>query len=87
MTSCTGFPVTLPYSLRRWSATVTATMDHNYTKDMMIGLAVGFMILPMVFVCLRVWAKVLAKRLALDDYLTMASLVSNRLHDRFEIDA
>jgi hypothetical protein len=43
---------------------------------MMISLAVGFMILPLVFVCLRVWAKVLAKRLAWDDYLTMAALVS-----------
>jgi hypothetical protein len=51
-------------------------MDHNYTKDMMIGLAVGFMILPIVFVSLRVWAKILAKRLAWDDYLTMAALVS-----------
>ena len=51
-------------------------MDHNYTKDMMIGLAVAFMILPVVFVSLRVWAKVLAKRLAWDDFLTIAALVS-----------
>jgi hypothetical protein len=58
-------------------------MDHNYTKDMMIGLAVGFMILPIVFVSLRVWAKILAKRLAWDDYLTMAALVSDPLHGVF----
>jgi hypothetical protein len=51
-------------------------MNHNYTKDMMIGLAVGFMILPVFFVSLRIWAKVLAKRLAWDDYLTIAALVS-----------
>jgi hypothetical protein len=51
-------------------------MDHNYTKDMMISLAVGFMILPVVFVSLRIWAKVLAKRTAWDDYLTIAALVS-----------
>jgi hypothetical protein len=52
-----------------------ATMNHNYTKDMMIGLAVGFMILPVVFVALRIWAKVLSKRLAWDDYLTFGALV------------
>jgi hypothetical protein len=64
------------YLSRRLCAPIKAIMDHNYTKDMMIGLAVGFMILPVVFVCLRVWAKVLAKRLAWDDYLTIAALVS-----------
>lgn len=49
-------------------------MDHNYTKEMMIGLAVGFMILPVIFVGLRIWAKVISKRLAWDDYLTIAAL-------------
>lgn len=57
-----------------------ATMNHNYTKDMMIGLAVAFMILPVTFVSLRIWAKVLAKRLAWDDFLTIAALVSLRIH-------
>jgi hypothetical protein len=50
-------------------------MNHNYTKDMMISLAIGFMLLPIVFVGLRIWAKVLAKRTAWDDYLTIAALV------------
>ena len=51
-------------------------MRHNYTKGSMIGLAVAFMVLPLAFVCLRVWAKVLAKRFAWDDYLSIAALVS-----------
>jgi hypothetical protein len=53
-------------------------MQHNYTKEMMIRLAVAFMILPIIFVSLRIWAKVLSKRLAWDDYLTVAALVSQR---------
>jgi hypothetical protein len=56
-------------------------MQHNYTKDMMIRLAVAFMILPTIFVSLRIWAKVIAKRLAWDDYLTIAALVSHRNHN------
>jgi hypothetical protein len=51
-------------------------MNHNYTKEMMISLAIGFMLLPIVFVALRIWAKILAKRTAWDDYLTVAALVS-----------
>lgn len=52
------------------------TMNHDYTKGQMIGLAVGFMIIPTVFYSLRVWAKLLVKRFAWDDYLTGAALVS-----------
>jgi positive regulator of sigma E activity len=51
-------------------------MNHNYTKEMMISLAICFMLLPVSFVALRIWAKVLAKRTAWDDYLTVAALVS-----------
>jgi hypothetical protein len=54
-------------------------MNHNYTKEMMISLAVCFMLLPVLFVALRIWAKVLAKRTAWDDYLTVAALVSQDL--------
>lgn len=54
-------------------------MQHNYTKEMMIGLAVGFMILPVVFIGLRIWAKVISKRMAWDDYLAIAALVSKTL--------
>ncbi|KAH7094484.1 hypothetical protein FB567DRAFT_4739 [Paraphoma chrysanthemicola] len=60
--------------LSRLSIRTLATMNHNYTKGMMVSLAIIFMILPLVFVCLRVWAKVLAKRLAWDDFLTIAAL-------------
>ncbi|KAF1849777.1 uncharacterized protein K460DRAFT_3527 [Cucurbitaria berberidis CBS 394.84] len=49
-------------------------MNHNYTKSMMIGLGVAFLILPLVFVCLRLWAKRLIKRIGWDDYLTIAAL-------------
>lgn len=52
------------------------TMNHDYTKGQMIGLAVGFMIIPTVFYGLRMWAKLLVKRFAWDDYLTGAALVS-----------
>ncbi|KAI8206869.1 hypothetical protein K4K58_006189 [Colletotrichum sp. SAR11_239] len=44
-------------------------MNHDYTKGQMIGLAVGFMIIPTIFYVLRIWAKLLVKRFALDDYL------------------
>lgn len=53
-------------------------MNHNYTKSMMISLAIAFMILPLVFVILRLWAKRLSKRIGWDDYLTIAALVSGR---------
>lgn len=52
------------------------TMNHDYSKGQMIGLAVGFMIIPTVFYGLRIWAKLLVKRFAWDDYLTGAALVS-----------
>ncbi|KAJ0301593.1 uncharacterized protein N0V96_007566 [Colletotrichum fioriniae] len=50
------------------------TMNHDYTKGQMIGLAIGFMIIPTAFYGLRVWAKLLVKRFAWDDYLTGAAL-------------
>jgi hypothetical protein len=42
---------------------------------MMVGLAIAFMILPFVFVGLRLWAKRIAKRFGWDDFLTIAALV------------
>jgi hypothetical protein len=42
---------------------------------MMVGLAIAFMVLPFVFVCLRLWAKRIAKRVGWDDFLTIAALV------------
>lgn len=51
------------------------TMNHEYTKGQMIGLAIVFMIIPTVFYGLRLWAKLLVKRFAWDDYLTGAALV------------
>ncbi|KAK7708682.1 hypothetical protein SLS63_013452 [Diaporthe eres] len=56
------------------------TMNHDYTKGQMIGLAVGFMIIPTVFYGLRVWAKLLVKRFAWDDYLTGAALTKFALN-------
>ncbi|KAF3048401.1 hypothetical protein E8E12_011767 [Didymella heteroderae] len=35
-------------------------MKHNYTKGSMIGLSVAFMILPLTFMSLRTWAKIIA---------------------------
>ncbi|ORY11358.1 hypothetical protein BCR34DRAFT_624866 [Clohesyomyces aquaticus] len=34
-------------------------MNHDYSKGQMIGLAIGFMIIPIVFFGLRLWAKTL----------------------------
>jgi hypothetical protein len=50
-------------------------MNHTYSKSMMVALAVAFMVLPFVFVCLRLWAKTIAKRVGWDDLLTIAALV------------
>ncbi|KAF1354217.1 hypothetical protein EJ07DRAFT_133366 [Lizonia empirigonia] len=52
-------------------------MQHNvnYTKGGMIGLSIAFMILPLAFMCLRAWAKLIAKRFALDDYLAFGALL------------
>ncbi|KAI8934140.1 hypothetical protein NX059_008895 [Plenodomus lindquistii] len=50
-------------------------MLHNYSKGMMIALSIVFMILPLVFVCLRLWAKRLAKRIGWDDILTIGALL------------
>ncbi|KAI3390610.1 hypothetical protein diail_9089 [Diaporthe ilicicola] len=49
-------------------------MTHDYTKGQMIGLAVGFMVISIVFYAFRVWARLLVKRFALDDYLAGAAL-------------
>lgn len=52
-------------------------MLQNYSKELMIGLAVTFMALPIIFVGLRIWAKLLsAKRIGWDDYLAGFAAVS-----------
>lgn len=51
-------------------------IDH-YSKDEMVGLGATFLVLPCVFVSLRVWAKWLSRRsLQWDDYLIFPALVS-----------
>lgn len=50
-------------------------MIHDYSKGQMVGLAIGFMLLPMFFYALRIWAKLLVKRFTLDDYVAGAALV------------
>ncbi|EMD60130.1 hypothetical protein COCSADRAFT_164265 [Bipolaris sorokiniana ND90Pr] len=49
-------------------------MNHNYSKDLMIGLAIAFAILPTFFVSLRIWAKRISKRIGWDDFLTLGAL-------------
>lgn len=57
--------------------TMGIQMNHDYSKGQMIGLAVGFIIIPTFFYALRLWAKMLvAGRFAWDDYLTGLALVS-----------
>lgn len=57
---------------------IATKMQHNvnYTKGGMIGLSIAFMVLPIAFMCLRAWAKLIAKRFASDDYLAFGALVS-----------
>ncbi|KAM0506001.1 hypothetical protein D7B24_004132 [Verticillium nonalfalfae] len=50
-------------------------MTHEYTKNQMIGLAVGFMFLPIIFYGLRIWARLIIKRITLDDYLAGAAMI------------
>jgi hypothetical protein len=52
------------------------SQEYTYSKGQMIGLAIGFMILPTIFYGLRVWARLLINRITLDDYLAGAALVS-----------
>ncbi|KAL1966804.1 hypothetical protein VTN77DRAFT_3769 [Rasamsonia byssochlamydoides] len=50
-------------------------MLQSYSQSQMIGIGIAFMILPIVFVGLRVWAKAIGRRkLSLDDYLIFVSL-------------
>ncbi|KAI1091711.1 hypothetical protein F5B19DRAFT_457258 [Rostrohypoxylon terebratum] len=44
----------------------------NYSQSQMIGLGVAFLILPIVCVALRLWAKALGKGIKLDDWLVVA---------------
>ncbi|CBX91978.1 hypothetical protein IAQ61_000183 [Plenodomus lingam] len=50
-------------------------MNHSYSKRMMIALAITFLMLPIVFVSLRLWAKRLSKRIGWDDFLTVGALL------------
>ena len=48
----------------------------NYTQSQVIGLGIGFIILPILAVGLRIWAKLLGRQgVAWDDYLIVAALV------------
>ena len=50
--------------------------DDYDSAGLMIGLAIGFSILPSVTVALRIWAKKLSRRgLGWDDYLIFCALV------------
>lgn len=56
---------------------VLVRVKQDYSKGLMIGLGVVFMIVPLIFTGLRLWAKTFGRRrLAVDDWLCIASLVS-----------
>ncbi|CAG8977585.1 hypothetical protein HYALB_00008361 [Hymenoscyphus albidus] len=47
----------------------------NYSKSQMIGLGIAFIILPIVAITLRIWAKLLSRgTIVLDDYLILVAL-------------
>jgi hypothetical protein len=52
-------------------------MADDYSKGQMIGLGIAFMILPIIAIGLRLWAKFIGRRrIQLDDYLILAAAVS-----------
>ncbi|KAI6352244.1 hypothetical protein MCOR31_011906, partial [Pyricularia oryzae] len=51
-----------------------ASMSTEYSKEQVIALAIVFMIFPMIFYGLRVWARLLISRVMLDDYLAGGAL-------------
>ena len=52
-------------------------MDH-YSRKQQVGLGISFLILPVIAVGARLWAKTLGRKgIMLDDYLIIAALVSN----------
>lgn len=52
-------------------------MADDYSKAQMIGLGISFIILPIVAIALRLWAKYIGHRnIFLDDYLILVALVS-----------
>ncbi|KAH7007944.1 uncharacterized protein B0I36DRAFT_258309 [Microdochium trichocladiopsis] len=50
-------------------------MTTEYSKEQVIGLAVAFMFLSILFYALRVWARLLIGRFTLDDYLAGGALI------------
>ncbi|KAI2619893.1 hypothetical protein GGR54DRAFT_630457 [Hypoxylon sp. NC1633] len=51
-------------------------MQQSYSKELMIGLAIAFIIVPSIFVGLRIWARLLKfKALQFNDYLCLGALV------------
>ena len=53
------------------------TMDH-YSQSQQIGIGISFLILPVIAVSARLWAKTLGRKgIMLDDYLIIAALVSD----------
>ncbi|KAI1409256.1 hypothetical protein F5Y13DRAFT_182153 [Hypoxylon sp. FL1857] len=51
-------------------------MQQSYSKGLMISLAIAFIIVPSIFVGLRIWSRRLKRKaLQLDDYLCLGALV------------
>ncbi|KAG4030748.1 hypothetical protein MFRU_011g02030 [Monilinia fructicola] len=51
-------------------------MADDYSKTQMIGLGLGFLVLPIVAVALRLWAKYIGRRsFQADDYIILVALV------------
>lgn len=56
---------------------MTVYMADNYNQPQMIGLGIGFIVLPIFAVVLRLWAKWIGRRsIQLDDYLILVAMVS-----------
>ncbi|KAG4031943.1 hypothetical protein MFRU_008g02930 [Monilinia fructicola] len=54
---------------------MTVYMADNYNQPQMIGLGIGFIVLPIFAVVLRLWAKWIGRRsIQLDDYLILVAM-------------
>lgn len=69
------------YPSQRLTTTTTIMAIDSYSKTQMIALGITFLILPCIFVNLRVWAKWISRGgVQWDDYLIFGALVRRYTH-------
>jgi hypothetical protein len=76
--------VTLKKQATFSSLPIMVYLADDYSKSQMIGIGITFIIIPIIAISLRLWAKSIGRRgIHLDDYLIIVAAVSSskfRLH-------